>query len=69
MNISEQPVWGSMPDRQWDTTVWVAATEKIRTALAWQPRHTVEQGFIKMVEWFSTNDALRKFYRERASAG
>ena len=60
--IPVEPVWGSMPDRQWDTTVWVADNHKIRQELGWQPRHTFEQGFGEMVRWFGDNADIRRFY-------
>ena len=28
MGIEVEPVWGSMPDRAWDTTAWVADSRK-----------------------------------------
>ena len=55
--IATEPVWGSMPNRQWDTSVWVADTRKIRTELGWSPRHSLDQGFRRMVDWFRDNPA------------
>jgi UDP-glucose 4-epimerase len=57
MNIPAEPAWGTMPNRQWDTTVWVANNHKIRTELGWQPRYTFEQGFRLIVDWFRKNRA------------
>jgi dolichol-phosphate mannosyltransferase len=66
--ITVVPVWGSMPNRQWDTTVWVADSRKIHDELGWQPRHTLEQGFRRMVDWFQTHPELLAFYQRRLSA-
>ncbi|MGK7877643.1 MAG: NAD-dependent epimerase/dehydratase family protein [Xenococcaceae cyanobacterium] len=52
MEITPEPQWGSMPNRRWDTNVWVADSGKIQAALGWQPRYTFEQGFRLMVDWF-----------------
>jgi nucleoside-diphosphate-sugar epimerase len=52
LGIREEPVWGTMPDRQWDTTCWVANPAKIKTEVGWAPRNTLEVGFIKTVQWF-----------------
>ena len=49
--ISSEPEWGTMPNRSWDTDVWVADSRKLQDELAWRPEFTVEQGFEKMVEW------------------
>jgi len=61
--VAEVPSWGSMPDRQWDTRVWVADSRKIRAVLGWVPRHTLEQGFRLMVNWFRANPRLWELYR------
>src|SRR5262249_5349259 len=42
LNLSAEPVWGSMPDRAWDTNVWVADPSKIRRELGWNPKDTFE---------------------------
>jgi nucleoside-diphosphate-sugar epimerase len=60
--IPVEPVWGSMPDRQWDTTVWVADNRKIQKELGWQPRYSFEQGFREMVSWFRDNADMHHFY-------
>ncbi len=62
LRIPAKPVWGSMPDRHWDTNVWVANNERIRTALGWQPHYSFAEGFAAMVEWFRSNPELHRFY-------
>jgi dTDP-D-glucose 4,6-dehydratase len=52
MNITAEPEWGSMPDRQWDTTAWVSNNLKIQSALGWRPEYPFETGFRQMVNWF-----------------
>jgi nucleoside-diphosphate-sugar epimerase len=49
--IKAEPVWGSMADRHWDTTTWVADSRKIQSELGWHPRYSVETGFQEMVSW------------------
>ena len=56
-----------MPDRSWDTTVWVADNRKIRTELAWTPRHSYEQGFRHTVDWFRSKPEWERFYHEQIS--
>ncbi|MCC7448054.1 MAG: SDR family NAD(P)-dependent oxidoreductase [Anaerolineae bacterium] len=58
MGISVEPEWGSMPNRQWDTSVWVSDNRKIVTELGWKPRYTFEQGFRLMVDWMCDHLAL-----------
>ena len=52
LEIPAEPVWGSMPNRSWDTAVWLANSQKAWTALHWKPRTSFENGFRRTVEWF-----------------
>ena len=56
--IPAEPRWGSMPDRQWDTRVWVADNRAIERELDWKPRFSFEEGFRSMVDWIRKNPAL-----------
>lgn len=62
LGLTVEPRWGSMPDRSWDTSVWVADSRAIRRALGWAPRHTLEQGFRLMVAWLRDDPALCQLY-------
>jgi nucleoside-diphosphate-sugar epimerase len=68
-SIDEPPRWGSMPRRPWDTTAWVANLERTTAALEWRPRHSLEAGFRRMVEWLCGDPALLAYYRDRSAAG
>lgn len=61
--IKTEPVWGSMPDRQWDTNIWVANNTKIREKLGWEPQYSFEQGFRATIEWLKQNPALLDYYQ------
>ncbi len=58
LDVAVEPQWGTMPNRLWDTSVWVADNRKICAELGWRPRHTFEEGFRKTVAWFAQNPAL-----------
>lgn len=51
MNIRVEPVWGSMENRRWDTSVWVANNQKAVQQLGWKPQYNFEQGLAKTIEW------------------
>lgn len=55
MNIDEEPVWGTMPNRSWDSSVWVADNSKIRETLNWEPKYSFESGLKEMIEWFKAS--------------
>jgi UDP-glucose 4-epimerase len=63
--IAAEPVWGSMPNRQWDSSIWVADNRKIRSELGWEPRYDLVLGFRQMVDWIGDNPALLAMYEER----
>ncbi len=52
MNIGAEPVWNAMPNRSWDTNVWVSDNRKICSELRWQYRNDFEAGFRLMLDWF-----------------
>ena len=63
MGIAAEPQWGSMSNRKWDTSIWVANNQKIKNDLAWQPSYTFEEGFRLMVNFFLKNPLMCNFYR------
>jgi UDP-glucose 4-epimerase len=64
MQITCPAVWGSMPNRVWDSDVWLAETGKIRQLLGWEPRHSFQSGFQQTVEWFRNTPGINRWYGE-----
>jgi len=58
LGISAEPRWGTMANRRWDTSVWVADNRRIREELGWAPRHAFDEGFSKTLEWFRKNPEI-----------
>lgn len=69
MAITDEPQWGSMADRDWDTKIWVADNRKAIELLGWNPRYTFEEGLSTFVDWFADNRELQALYRDRQSGG
>jgi dolichol-phosphate mannosyltransferase len=65
--IPRAPRWGSMANRRWDTTRWVADNRQARRVLGWQPAYSFEQGFRALVCWFQEHSDLVRWYAERQS--
>jgi len=59
--LAVEPQWGTMPNRQWDTTIWKANNDSIK-AIGWYPEFTFEHGFQQTVDWFLKNPKLMKNY-------
>ena len=57
--ITEEPQWGSMPARIWDTSCWVCENARIERDLGWSPRIPLEEGLRQTIEWMRTR---REFY-------
>jgi UDP-glucose 4-epimerase len=63
LDVAAEPEWGSMANRGWDTTIWVANNARLRHDLGWAPRHTFEDGFRALVAWFRAHPDLTAWYR------
>jgi UDP-glucose 4-epimerase len=63
--LSVEPQWGSMPARDWDTSVWKADIGKISARLGWQPTFDFETGFYRTVDWFREHPEWMQFYESR----
>ncbi|HNB22989.1 MAG TPA: NAD(P)-dependent oxidoreductase [Candidatus Melainabacteria bacterium] len=62
LNIKVKPAYGTMPNRSWDTQVWVCNHAKITKELGWQPQHTLEEGLKKMIAWYRQSTHLHPLY-------
>jgi dolichol-phosphate mannosyltransferase len=51
MSIGAMPVWGSMDDRSWDTSIWIANCEKAVKVLQWHAAVDFESGLKQTVLW------------------
>ena len=63
LSIPAEPQWGSMPDRRWDTTAWLANNGKIGRELGWQPRFTLEHGLEMTAAWLAGTPRIYERYR------
>ncbi len=61
-DIAAEPAWGSMPDRQWDTDVWVSDPRALQTALGWSPTRDLRAGLRGLGDWFRAHPALHAHY-------
>jgi UDP-glucose 4-epimerase len=60
--IAAEPAWGTMEQRTWDTSTWVANTARIRAELQWSASTTFEDGFQRTAAWLSASPERRSFY-------
>ncbi len=62
LGIEAQPDWGTAPSRRWDTTTWVASTERIEAELGWRPDTALDEGFRRMVDWVRSTPEVWPVY-------
>ncbi|MHB8611001.1 MAG: NAD-dependent epimerase/dehydratase family protein [Candidatus Dormibacteraceae bacterium] len=65
--IEPEPQWQSMPDRRWDTNVWVADKSAIEADLGWRASIALEDGLRLTADWLATNPAVADRYRAASS--
>lgn len=62
LGVDAEPEWGSMPNRQWDTQVWVADPSLIQQELGWTPSTELGVGLERTAEWLRAG--MLEAYRE-----
>jgi UDP-glucose 4-epimerase len=68
LSIDAEPVWGSMPERSWDTNVWVSNPARIKARLGWSPRHDLASGLTQTIDWFKLHPWHLDRYRDAPSS-
>jgi dolichol-phosphate mannosyltransferase len=51
--VAAEPAWGSMPNRGWDTTVWVSDPRRIAADLGWRAATTLDEGLRRTIAWIA----------------
>jgi nucleoside-diphosphate-sugar epimerase len=66
MGISAEPLWSTMPDRNWDTDRWVGSPAGMEREVGWRARTTLEEGLKQTVRWFEAHPKWLQFYGARS---
>lgn len=61
-HVAERPNWGSMAKRDWDTDVWIADSNAIRSELGWTPKFDLRSGLRAFAHWIKANPEMRTWY-------
>ena len=67
--IGEEPQWGTMPNRSWDTSCWVANSARLQSVLGWKPVVSFEEGFRLTVDWLRGNPGILEHYQRGIASG
>jgi dolichol-phosphate mannosyltransferase len=65
MKVDTEPAWASMPQRSWDTGVWVGSPELMAHEVGWRAQFDLEAGLQTLIDWFRTNPGHREFYEQQ----
>ncbi|HKQ69881.1 MAG TPA: NAD(P)-dependent oxidoreductase [Polyangiaceae bacterium] len=57
-HISDEPAWGSMPDRRWDHADWFADPSKARKDLGWAAAVSLSDGLASTMKWIDENPEI-----------
>lgn len=60
--ITDEPTWGQMANRAWDTSIWLGDTRKAERALAWRAHTTLSEGMRQMANWMNENPDVFERY-------
>jgi nucleoside-diphosphate-sugar epimerase len=62
LNVTAEPVWGSMPSRSWDTSNWQGTSRSIQSKTGWQATHSFASGLRKTADWFDSEPQMKGRY-------
>lgn len=57
-----EPAWGSMKNRAWDATTWVADNSSFVEDIGWQAATKFPDGLEAMANWYVSRPDIREFY-------
>jgi nucleoside-diphosphate-sugar epimerase len=61
--LRDDPPWGEMSPRVWDSSSWVADIRHAATQLGWSARTPFAEGFRDFVRWFEEEPSRRLRYK------
>jgi dolichol-phosphate mannosyltransferase len=61
--LAAEALWGSMSSRSWDTSVWVADSQRAKDVLGWVPRIALPMGLEAFTAWLESDPGVLDRYR------
>jgi nucleoside-diphosphate-sugar epimerase len=66
--IDTDPVWGTMPGRSWDTSIWIGDPTLAGKAIGWRAVTSLSDGIAQFGAWMQADPQRRQPYRQLAPA-
>ena len=64
MHVPAEPVWGTMPQRAWDTRVWVGSPERLEREIGWRAPTRFADGFRRTLQWLQGEPERLQLYQD-----
>jgi dolichol-phosphate mannosyltransferase len=64
--LADEPEWGSMPHRVWDTQTWVGDPRRAQDTLGWHAVTPVSVGLRRLADWLQDDPERRRRYRQES---
>ncbi len=61
--IADEPDWGTLAPRAWDTSVWIANPSRARAELGWSASTRFDDGFRRTAAWLASDADRRALYQ------
>ena len=61
--IEDEPEWGGMANRDWDTTHWAGDSSRARTELGWEAENSLDDGLEQTLRWLKDTPGMLEYYR------
>ena len=62
LGVDATPVWGTMAQRAWDATTWVADPSAAERRMGWRATTTLPDGLTRTAAWMAADQRLRDRY-------
>jgi dolichol-phosphate mannosyltransferase len=57
-SVEPDPVWGTMPERAWDTATWVGDPSSAADTLSWQAETSLTHGLVRLADWLHERSSI-----------
>jgi len=64
MRVPAEPAWGTMPERAWDTNVWVGSPARLEREIGWRAPTDLAEGFHRTLQWLQGEPEHLQMYQD-----
>ncbi len=65
LRIDAEPSWSTMPQRCWDTQVWIGSTARMAQDVGWRASIGLDEGLERTIGWLRANPRWLPYYNSR----